>query len=368
MKFSLELLKQYEDKGWVTKQDHPTLPLSIYNYSRGVQYEKLWDPITLECRGLILDDEGRVVAKAFPKFFNYEELVGSKWELSSLPDEDFDVYEKMDGSLGILFYYEDEWHLATKGSFASDQAVKGKEILQKYRYRYLPTDCTYLFEIIYPDNRIVVDYGGEEKLVLLAVIQTRETPEIKVGHEWDIYSQGYSELGFELVKKYDGIKDFKELKSLIRENQEGFVIRYKNGMRVKIKGEEYVRLHRILTGFSNVDIWEYMKDGKDLAELLDRVPDEFDKWVREQVSAFEYGMCNISNHCGKVVDYFKYGKYGDKDPMPTKKEFVEHLEFCNTEPHYRPIMYAMWDGKPYEHIIWKLMRPKYQKPFWQSEL
>lgn len=361
MIYSLELLKQYEDKGLVTKQNHPSLPLSIYNYSRGVQYEKLWDPITLDCRGLILDNDGRVVGKSFPKFFNYEELVGNKWEPSSLPEEDFEVYEKMDGSLGIVFHYEGVWHLASKGSFTSEQAIKGRELLERYSYReiFVPGH-TYLCEIIYPSNRIVVDYGDSEGLVFLGIYENETCKEISI--------EEIANEGFELVKRYDGIKDFEELKSLIKGNQEGFVIRYKNGMRLKIKGEEYVRLHRILTGFSNVDIWEYMKDGRDLAELLDRVPDEFDKWVREQVSSFRYGRASISNHCGKIVDYFKWGKYGDKEVMPTKKEFVEHLEACGTEAHYRPIMYAMWDGKPYEHIIWKLMKPKYQKPFWQSEL
>ena len=356
MKYSLELLKQYLDKGWVTKQNHPKLPLSIYNYSRNVQYEKLWDLITLDCRGLVLDNEGTVVAKAFPKFFNYEELLNI-----SLPEEDFEVYEKMDGSLGIIFYYDNEWHLASKGSFTSDQAIKGRKLLENYSYReaFIP-GYTYLCEIIYPSNRIVVNYGKYEGLVLLGAYHNESCKEVSIDE--------MKNEGFELVKKYDGIKDFRKLKSLIEKNQEGFVIRYENGMRMKIKGEEYVRLHRILTCFSNIDIWEYLKDEKDLAELLDRVPDEFDKWVREQVSAFSYGMANISNYCGKVVDYYKYGKYGDREVTPTKKEFVEHLETCKIDTYYRPVMYAMWDGKPYEHIIWRLMKPKYQKPFWQSEL
>jgi RNA ligase len=278
-----------------------------------------------------------------------------------MPEESFEVYEKMDGSLGIVFHYEGEWHLASKGSFTSDQAVKGRELLEKYSYREgLIPGYTYLFEIIYPSNRIVVDYGKYEGLVLLGAYENETCKEVTI--------EEMVNEGFELVKKYDGIEDFKELKSLIKGNQEGFVIRYKNGMRMKIKGEEYVRLHRILTDFSNVDIWEYMKDGKDVTKLLNKVPDEFDKWIREQISAFMYGRQNITHYCCKVVDYFKYGKYGDKEVMPTKKEFVEHLETCGTETKYRSIMYAIWDEKPYDHMIWKLMKPKYQKPFWQSKL
>ena len=72
MKFDLNILNDYLEKGLVVKNDHPTLPISIYNYSRTCQYENNWDEITKQCRGLILDNEGYVVAKTFNKFFNME--------------------------------------------------------------------------------------------------------------------------------------------------------------------------------------------------------------------------------------------------------------------------------------------------------
>jgi RNA ligase len=149
MKFDLEILNQYVKDGWVERNDHPSLPISIYNYSRKTQYEGKWDDITLKTRGLVLDNEGNVVAKSFDKFFNYEELVGSKFKPSQIPNEPFEVFEKMDGSLGILFNYGGEWILATKGSFTSEQAIKGMELLKKYKYERLIPGYTYLFEIIY---------------------------------------------------------------------------------------------------------------------------------------------------------------------------------------------------------------------------
>jgi RNA ligase len=154
---------------------------------------------------------------------------------------------------------------------------------------------------------------------------------------------------------------------MIESNAEGFVIKFKSGFRMKIKGEEYVRLHRLLTNFSNVDIWELLKEGKNLDEFLDRVPDEFDKWVKEIISDLQYYKYRIGERAGKTHDYFRYGKYGDRDPEPTKKEFAEHLEFCGVEPSIRSICFAMWDRKNYDHIIWKMIKPKYQKPFWNKE-
>jgi RNA ligase len=144
MKYSLDILNDYLNRGLLEVNTHPTLPLSIWNYSRECQYSQAWDDITLNMRGTILDSEGNIVASSFPKFFNYEEL-----NPEQIPNQDFDIYEKMDGSLGILFNYENEWIIATRGSFTSPQAIKAKELLEKYPLDRLDKNNTYLFEIIY---------------------------------------------------------------------------------------------------------------------------------------------------------------------------------------------------------------------------
>lgn len=373
MKIDLSILNKYVEEGWVVKNDHPSLPISIYNYSRKTQYEGKWDDITLKTRGLVLDNEGNVVAKSFDKFFNYEELVGSKFKPSQIPNEPFEVFEKLDGSLGILFNYNEEWILATKGSFSSDQAIRGMEILKKYRYERLVKGFTYLFEIIYPENRIVCDYDFED-LILLSVIDNKDGYELQI-HDDKAHLEGikiinlYNNLGFKLVKKYDGVEDYNTLKNIIDSNSEGFVVRFSSGFRMKVKGEEYVRLHKLVTQLSTYDIWEHLKDGKDVMELVDRVPDEFDTWVKEQVSHLSYGHYRLGEQCGKMHDYFRFGKYSDVDPEPTKKEFAEHLKKV-VDPKLHGIMFAIWDGKKdkTDELIWKLIKPKYSKPFWKKEI
>lgn len=359
MNINLEILNKYISDGLVVKNDHPTLPISIYNYSRTCQYESKWDDITKMCRGLILDQDGNVIAKGFDKFFNLEEHTSEE-----IPNEPFEVFEKLDGSLGILFWYQGQWILATKGSFTSEQSIRAKEILNKYNYHPIPKGYTTLVEIIYPENRIVCGYGNEESLVVLSMINNSS------GKELDYTSLLYisDETRMPVVKKYDGINDYKTLKSLISKDREGYVVRFRNGFRMKIKGEEYVRLHRILTGFSNVDIWEYLKDGKNIDELLDRVPDEFDKWVKTTISNLRYGSYQLRERAGKLHDGFRYGKFGDRDPEPTKKEFAEFV--MKQEEVLHAIMFAMWNGNndKVDEIIWKLIKPKYSKPFWQKEI
>jgi RNA ligase len=352
----IEKLNKYFEDGLLYKQVHPTLPLTIWNYSESVQYGNLWDEVTLQTRGLVTDSEGNIVAKPFKKFFNIEEN-------KHTPTEHFDVYEKMDGSLGILFNYKGEWVLATRGSFTSDQSVKGTELLQKYDYNRLNPDYTYLFEIIYPENRIVCTYDFED-LVLLGMIHTQSGYEVNIhsGNDEDIrFKNLLNNLGFNIVKKYDGISDYTDLKQSIADNKEGFVVRFSNGDRMKIKGEEYLRLHKIMTNLSTIGVWEVLSNGGKMEDYLKDVPDEFYKKVKMYVQSLNYGYYQYSEYAGKMHDGFRYGKYGDKEIEPTKKEFAEHLERNNVHLKVKSICFAMWDRKPYDHIIWKHLKPKFEK-------
>jgi RNA ligase len=138
----LEKLNKYYEDGLLYKQVHPTLPLTIWNYTPKVQYESKWDDVTLMCRGLITNDGGNIVARPWRKFFNMEEG-------KHTPTTDFEVFEKVDGSCIILFYYNHEWIFASRGSFTSEQSVKAKELSSKYPLHSLDKQKTYIFEIIY---------------------------------------------------------------------------------------------------------------------------------------------------------------------------------------------------------------------------
>ena len=355
MEIDIKIIDKYVSEGLIEKNSHPTLPIAIYNYSRKVQYEGLWDEITKICRGLVLDNDGNVVAKSFTKFFNIEEN-------KHTPTQHFTVQEKMDGSLGILFWYEGKWVFASRGSFTSDQAIKGREILDsKYNVHPIPKGYTTLVEIIYKNNRVVCDYGDEESLVVLSMINTSSGKEL----DYSSLKMICDETNMPLVKQYDGIEDYKTLKSTIKSNQEGYVIKFSNGDMCKIKGEEYVRLHRILTGFSNINIWEVLKDGKDINEYLDKVPDEFDKWVKNVVRDLKYGYFQFDERAGKLFDGYMYGKYNDKEPVTDRKVFAEWV--MTQEQYLQPILFKMFDKRDYSSYIWEKIRPTYCKPFWQKE-
>ena len=345
----LTTLEKYYKDGLLHKQIHPTLDLTIWNYSPKVQYERLWDEITIQCRGLVTNSKGEIVARPFKKFFNYEE-----YKPEDIPNEDYVVYEKMDGSLGILFNYQNQWILATRGSFTSPQAIKGKEILDRHDISAWRKDNTYLFEIIYPENRIVVDYGNEEKLVVLGAFHTETGEEIP-----DSSLFWTQDAGFEVVTTYKTWGEgYDLLKEEISKDKEGYVIRFKNGFRMKIKGDEYKRLHKILTNISNRDIFEYVKEGKPLDEILDKVPDEFYNWVKETKEHFEQQFKTIDLEYRLI-----FKNITERNNITDKKTFAHYaLSYTNSA-----ILFAMFDNKDYKHIIWKTIYPKYSKPFKNDE-
>ena len=343
----LRIFNKYHNQGLLYKQVHPTLPLTIWNYTEEVQYGNKWDELTLSARGLVTDEFGTVIGRPMKKFFNMEEG-------KHTPTTDFEVFEKVDGSLGIVFNYKGEWIIATRGSFTSDQAIKGKEMLNGLKMDKVPQNLTYLFEIIYPENRIVVDYN-QEKLVLLGAIEVGSGVEVS-RHTLEYFA---SEIGSDISKSYDGIKDYSVLKTMVKDNEEGFIVRFSNGDRMKVKGQEYLRLHKIMTNVSTTAVWEVLSNGGNFENLLKDVPDEFYDKIKSYEKDLRYVYFSISEDVGKKFDYFMYGKYNDKEPVTNKKEYA--MWVLKQPQHLQPILFKMFDKKEYSSYIWKLIKPEFRK-------
>ncbi len=323
------------EQGYIVSQTHPTLPLTIYNYTAQTQYERYWNEATLACRGLILDDQYQPIARPLPKFFNLQEHQGT------LPDDVPTIYEKLDGSLILLFFYAGQWQVASRGSFTSDQAQKAKELLVNYEVDLLDRNYTYLLEVIYPNNRIVVDYGNAERLVLLAAVHTATGAEID--HqlvEWSDLAQTYP-----VTSLPDWIKS---LNPADLPNQEGFILKWSNGFRLKYKLEDYVRLHRILTRIQAKDIWECLSKNQDLNQFLDSVPDEFYSWVKTVKADLEAQYQEIEAQCRS-----EFKDLGDRK---------QTAAYFQTQSNAK-ILFLMLDGRDYSQVIWRQIKPGFQRPF-----
>jgi len=275
-------------------------------------------------------------------------------EKKHTPTKDFYTLEKMDGSLGISFNYKGEWIFASRGSFTSDQAIKGTEFMNETvndRISHpMNPKFTYLFEIIYDENRIVVDYDFEG-LVLLGSINTKTGDELP--YELLEHSNGGS---FKLVKRYEGFTDISELKGSVEDDKEGFVVVFSNGDKMKVKGEEYFRLHKIMTDVSTTAVWGVLSNGDSYEDLLIDVPDEFDKKIKDYIKELKYSFMTTSEYFGKLFDNYLENRNGE---LPGKPEYSEWVRtFTKNE---QPVFWRMYDDKSYSDIIWRLVKPKFMK-------
>ena len=348
MKINLEELRNRKE--YITERKHPTLGLLIWNYSPRCQFAKAWDEYTKMARGLITDLEGNIIARPFGKFFNLGET-----EESKLYPEKPIIYPKFDGSLGILYFDGDKPCISTRGSFESEQAIFATKWIQdKFPNAIFDFkgNKTYLFEIVYPQNRIVVNYGDMAELVLLAVINTETGAESPGEHEVEA-------IRLELrCAKHVEYEDLEKTIANISDDEEGYVMvwREHNNIRVKVKGKEYVRLHRILTQVSSKSVWELLSNNESLDEILNKVPDEFYKWVKDTQFNLNKEFAEIKTRCVNDFDRIAHAGRSRKDMA------LLFRQDCK----YPQVLFMMLDGKDYDKVIWKIIKPAYERPFKQD--
>lgn len=372
------LTQQIADN-YINVRPHPDTDLWILDYAPRAQYKGHWTPETRLCRGLVVRGseparEGNVVvARPFAKFFNATEHLAGQHGLAALPlHEPVTVTAKMDGSLGICYRKPDgSLAIATRGSFQSDQARWASNYFaQHFATVELDDDATYLFEIIYPQNRIVVDYGGFEGLVLLAVIDKATGKDRPLPTNWP----GPVVEHFDFTS-FDDVLDTVEHADVAEQRTgEGFVVRFAGGLRVKVKYAEYVRLHRILTNVNARDIWQYagldaLRDDysiervaktlfmdpaetaalaghRALDNLLDNVPDEFYDWVSSLLSTFDRQVQELTEQA--------QARYDARPGGDTRAV----IDYINAQPKLmRSILFAMHNGKPFTDQLWRAIQP-----------
>lgn len=317
----------------------------IYNYSDAAMYTPgAWDnPAVRQCRGLIVDQAGRVVARPWAKFFNHGQAEAGRLDMTA-PVE---VTDKMDGSLGIIHTdARGKARVATRGSFASDQAIHATEVLRRH-YGDLgwAPGVTVLVEIIYPANRIVCDYGDLDDLVLLG----------GVGIDSGIY-YGPDDVaalvgwGGPVAETFPYATLADALAAPPRPGAEGLCVRYLDEPRiVKLKYECYVRLHRIVTGLNERTVWQHMAEDRPLEGLLDGLPDEFLPWVQNVWDSLVAEADEIEN--AAVARHEEI--LAALDPAFTRSEYAAAAKGSSLTPY----LFNLLDGRNPRTGILKTLRP-----------
>ncbi len=309
--------------------------LIVVNYTAKTQYDRRWDDVTLQCRGLILAVDPPwprstrivdVVALPFTKFFN----VGEIGEGFSSPV--VEVTEKLDGALGILYRSAGSHFVATRGSFTSEQAQWASAYLKRYDLNGLPDHLTLLFEIIFPGSRVVVDYAGREDLVLLGVRNCR------TGEDW--FYPRVAELGqafgLAVVPTATSIQTLDhalQARESLPADQEGWVIRCADGQRWKVKGETYRQIHRFISHLSERAVLDALAGGT--FDLLAAATPELYRsrvttWRGRIQTDLDARLTELHAICAIA-------------PRETRKDFA--LWVKERHPRLAPYLFALLDGK-----------------------
>lgn len=340
--FDDRLYYEMVEKGYVKTQIHPTAPYVIHNYTDACTWDQEWNEVTLQCRGLITHAEtDEIIARPMRKFFNHDQEQAPKLEL----DDQVMVFDKADGSLGILYRLPDgEMAIATRGSFTSEQAIWATNWLRERGTTdaLWRSDLTYMFEIIYPENRVVVDYQGFEGLVLLGAIH-KETGAFNVFHD-SMYNDA--------VASFDVFKTFGDVLSAPpRDNAEGFVVhKVATGEMVKIKYEDYKRLHRYMTRVTERHVWECLMGGRDLEAEFAGAPDEFHDWVKEVAKELDIKFWSESDriheeHLALVKNL--PAQYDRKTFAMSAKNSKDSAS-----------LFLLEDARDIDIVIWKKLKPE----------
>lgn len=216
------------------------------DYSK--QIGRWWNLLTENSRGVLFSyPKLELVSLPFQKFYNANERAETQVHALNHQQESY-IMEKLDGTMIHLFEVNDKLYSSTRGSageyYFNDKAMafvlqaNYSEILHWVQSGYTP-----IFEILLKEDD---EYGHtvnykEDDLRLLA-IRHRETGAYVHPLELEGIAKTF---GLKSSTFYKG----KELFHILAEqetiqNQEGWVVYFKNGMMVKVKGEEYLKLNR----------------------------------------------------------------------------------------------------------------------------
>lgn len=138
-------------------------------------------------------------------------------------------FMKKDGFLGILYWTDGLPFLATRNSFISYPGIRGNAILyNKYSHLFhlLDSRYTYFFEIVFPNDFLVTDYGETEDLFLLGAYDNDKMLEIPLEN---------IDLPIPRVRRYHMHGGISELMQHDSARGEGYVLLFDDHSRLKIK-------------------------------------------------------------------------------------------------------------------------------------
>lgn len=295
-------------------------------------------PARLECRGIKFDEDGRVLARPLHKFMNVGQTPDTQ------PDKiDFGqphtITEKLDGSMIHPAIVNGEVVFMTRMG-RTDVAVKAErhltERLREICARLSGVGITPIFEWTAPDNRIVVRY--EESALTLLAMRRNATGEYLT----DYATRGWADdIDVPHVSALSATPDDFLAYARAIQGAEGFVIRFDNGLWVKVKGDDYVLKHKAKDGITQEkNILALVLNGglDDVLPLLDEADAAS---ARQYAADVELGLGVTAAALERFVNA--------ADDLP-QKEFATEV-VPQLKPEMRPLAFLIRRGMDAGEVI-----------------
>ena len=203
-------------------------------------------------------------------------------------DEEYSVYEKLNGHLCILFSHDCEWINTTKGSWDHEFIPLDREILEEDIIPNIDTlpfpewlgtieSFTYLFEIIadYDKHLMFDDYikrYEKNTAVLIGVIHNETGKSLPYE---DLVSIA-QHLGTFVPFKYDHMKITDIDSWFSHMDTEGYVLHFlESDYRIKVKTDWYLKHHYIASLITNGKIKKLFLEYVDDEGVYEKIPEEF---------------------------------------------------------------------------------------------
>lgn len=258
----------------------------LFDYKESVEYENLWNDVNVWCRGIVFDNNTKeIVFVPFRKFWNLNQKPETQLEVLNQKSGTPRIFSKMDGSMLAVFFdkYSNKLMCCTRGSFESPQAQWAQQWIDNNVTDFTPymtNEWNHIFEVIFKENRIVVPYDFEGLVYLHSTFKsTNFSVMYKRNLEW------FDTKPYRVAPQFqfEKIGDYIEKSLQIPFTEEGWVLYFDDQTMVKIKGKDYLRVHRLKSEMTDKHIKEMLMEHKKLKDIVSMFPDEFADEVESKV-------------------------------------------------------------------------------------
>jgi len=317
-KFELDKLVQEYDTFYCKEQKIKDCNVYIYNYLLSDKEAfKANNNLGSELRGLTIVKENAKehIFLSVPKFFNINETPQTQENVLK-SKKIKKVQEKLDGSLIQPVRIQGEIFMKSKQSFDNSQAKLAQEIVdQNEELKFFILDCwdndfQPLFELIGPDNKIVVNYP-ENNLILIAV-RNQDGEFIDI----DKFDYSYKATSFNLTID-DMIHSAKNDQDI-----EGYVVKFTDGSLVKIKTLDYIEKHRTVSELDSMKTIFKRILTEDMDDLYSVIPENKIPEIQKiEKTVTDY----VLHYITQLQDIIDKGNQGDRKTFVQK--YKSHLYF-----------------------------------------